>query len=75
MADNFQNTVESLFKGMENFITTKTVVGVMRLRSEIRSSFRWLMCLSVWLHPPSLRIRRITAAEAWAERFRRVQYL
>ena len=27
MADNFQNTVESLFKGMENFITTKTVVG------------------------------------------------
>ena len=27
MADNFQTTVESLFKGMENFITTKTVVG------------------------------------------------
>lgn len=27
MADNFQNTVESLFKGMENFINTKTVVG------------------------------------------------
>lgn len=27
MADNFQSTVESLFKGMENFITTKTVVG------------------------------------------------
>ncbi len=27
MADNFQNTVESLFRGMENFITTKTVVG------------------------------------------------
>jgi uncharacterized spore protein YtfJ len=27
MADNFQGTVESLFKGMENFITTKTVVG------------------------------------------------
>ena len=27
MADNFQNTVESLFKGMENFISTKTVVG------------------------------------------------
>lgn len=27
MADNFQNTVESLFKGMDNFITTKTVVG------------------------------------------------
>lgn len=27
MAENFQNTVESLFKGMENFITTKTVVG------------------------------------------------
>ncbi len=29
MADNnqFQSTVESLFKGMESFITTKTVVG------------------------------------------------
>lgn len=27
MAENFQTTVESLFKGMENFITTKTVVG------------------------------------------------
>lgn len=28
MADNsFNNTVESLFKGMESFITTKTVVG------------------------------------------------
>ena len=27
MADNFQSTVESLFRGMENFITTKTVVG------------------------------------------------
>lgn len=27
MAENFQSTVESLFRGMENFITTKTVVG------------------------------------------------
>ena len=28
MADNsFNNTVESLFKGMDAFITTKTVVG------------------------------------------------
>lgn len=28
MADNsFNSTVESLFKGMDNFITTKTVVG------------------------------------------------
>lgn len=25
--NNFNSTVESLFKGMENFITTKTVVG------------------------------------------------
>lgn len=25
--NNFQSTVSSLFKGMENFITTKTVVG------------------------------------------------
>ena len=28
MAENtFQNTVEALFRGMDNFITTKTVVG------------------------------------------------
>ncbi len=27
MAENFQGTVESLFRGMDNFITTKTVVG------------------------------------------------
>ncbi len=27
MAENFQNTMDSLFKGMEDFITTKTVVG------------------------------------------------
>ena len=25
--NNFDNTVESLFKGMESFITTKTIVG------------------------------------------------
>lgn len=25
--NNFQSTVESLFKGMDSFITTKTVVG------------------------------------------------
>ena len=25
--NNFNSTVESLFKGMDNFITTKTVVG------------------------------------------------
>ena len=27
MADNFEKTVDSLFKGMDSFITTKTVVG------------------------------------------------
>jgi len=27
MTDNFNTTVESLFKGMDSFITTKTVVG------------------------------------------------
>ena len=27
MADNFNTTVESLFKGMESFVSTKTVVG------------------------------------------------
>ena len=27
MAEHFQGTVESLFKGMDNFVTTKTCVG------------------------------------------------
>ena len=27
MEQNFNSTVESLFKGMDNFITTKTVIG------------------------------------------------
>ncbi len=27
MADNFQDTVSSLFEGMDQFLTTKTVVG------------------------------------------------
>ena len=27
MAENFTNTVETLFKGMDSFITSKTVVG------------------------------------------------
>ncbi|MCD8023497.1 MAG: GerW family sporulation protein [Lachnospiraceae bacterium] len=27
MAESFQNTVASLFKGMDNFLTTNTVVG------------------------------------------------
>lgn len=27
MADNFNDTVQSLFKGMDSFLTTKTVVG------------------------------------------------
>ena len=27
MAENFQNNINSLFRGMEEFITTKTVVG------------------------------------------------
>lgn len=27
MAENFNNTVQSLFKGMDSFLTTKTVVG------------------------------------------------
>ena len=29
--NNFTNTVESLFKGMDAFITTKTVVGALAL--------------------------------------------
>ncbi len=27
MAEHFQNTADALFKGMENFVSTKTVVG------------------------------------------------
>ena len=37
--NNFSNTVESLFNGMDSFITTKTVVVLMMEPS----FFRWWM--------------------------------
>ncbi len=40
--NNFDSTVASLFKGMDAFISAKTVL-VMRLRLRIQLSFRLLM--------------------------------
>ena len=49
MADNnFNETVESLFKGMDSFLTTKTVVGLTNLiiaffKLELNGKF-WCGC-------------------------------
>lgn len=78
MADNnFNETVESLFKGMDSFLTTKTVVGeaikfddgtiVLPL---VDVSFVWLPVLSATkknqvIHP---HLRRTMVAVVWVVR-------
>ena len=74
MADNFQNTVESLFKGMENFITTKTVVGDAITVGDTIILPLVDVSFGVAASAKS-EDKKNMAAEAWAERFRRVQYL
>lgn len=65
--NNFQSTVEALFKGMDSFITTKTVVGeAIHINDTIL--LRW------WTYPLALRqehfrrMPRAMAAEEWEER-------
>ena len=63
MAENkntFQTTVESLMKGMDGFVSSKTVV-VSQSRSEKPSFFRWWMCLLVWVPVHSAEKKRKTA--------------
>ena len=61
MSENsFNNTVESLFKGMDSFITTKTVVGDAIHIGD-----------TILFH----RRRRTTELVVWVERFSQVQFL
>ena len=70
MADNsFNNTVESLFKGMDSFITTKTVVG-----EAIHIDDTILLPL-VLRQERFHRKRKITVPEVWVEKSIRVRFL
>ena len=76
MADNsFHTTVESLFKGMDSFITTKTVVGdAIHIGDTIilpLVDVSFGVAAGVFLH----RKRKITVPVVWVERSCRVQFL
>ena len=64
--NNFQSTVEALFKGMDSFITTKTVVG-----DAITVGDTIILPLEPELF---LKAQKITAAVVWAERLLRPQF-
>ena len=66
--NNFQNTVEALFRGMDSFITTKTVVGDAITVGD--TIILPLVDVSFGVAAgASRRTRKITEAAAWAERF------
>ena len=72
MGDNsFHTTVESLFKGMDSFITTKTVVGdAIHIGDTIILP---LVDVSFGVAAGAFsRRRKITVPVVWAERSRRV---
>ena len=62
MGDNsFHTTVESLFKGMDSFITTKTVVGdAIHIGDTI--IYHWWMFPLAWQPERSARRRKINGA-------------
>ena len=72
MADNsFNNTVESSFKGMDSFITTKTVVGdAIHIGDTII-----LPLVDVLRQERFHRKRKITVPEVWGEKSIRVRFL
>ena len=73
MADNsFNNTVESLFKGMDSFITTKTVVGdAIHIGDTIILP---LVDVSFGVAAGAFSAeKKITEPVVWAERFSQVQ--
>ena len=71
MADNsFHTTVESLFKGMDSFITTKTVVG-----DAIHIGDTIILPLVDVSFGVAARKRKITVPVVWVERSCRVQFL
>ena len=74
MADNsFNNTVESLFKGMDSFITTKTVVGdAIHIGDTIILP---LVDVSFGVAAGFHRKRKITVPEVWVEKSIRVRFL
>ena len=75
MADNsFNNTVESLFKGMDSFITTKTVVGdAIHIGDTIILP---LVDVSFGVAAGAFhRKRKITVPEVWGEKSIRVRFL
>ena len=77
MSDNsFNNTVESLFKGMDNFITTKTVIGD-AVRFEDGTIVLPLVDVSFGVAAGAFSddSARITAAVEWVERSSQVPYL
>ena len=66
MGDNsFHTTVESLFKGMDSFITTKTVVG-----DAIHIGDTIILPLA-WQPERSARRRKTMVPVVWAERSHR----
>lgn len=73
MADNsFNNTVESLFKGMDSFITTKTVVGdAIHIGDTIILP---LVDVSFGVAAGAFSAeKKITEPAVWVERFSQVQ--
>ena len=75
MADNsFNNTVESLFKGMDSFITTKTVVGdAIHIGDTIILP---LVDVSfVFRQERFNKKRKIMVPEVWVEKSIRVRFL
>lgn len=71
--NNFQTTVESLFKGMDSFITTKTVVGEAITVGD--TIILPLVDVSFAVEQALFPVRkRITAAAEWAERFLQVLF-
>lgn len=66
MADNkFDTTVSSLFKGMDGFLSAKTVVGE-PVTVMIQLYCRLLMFRSVWLQVLEIMITRIKRPAEWA---------
>ena len=64
--NNFQSTVNSLFKGMDSFITTKTVVGDAITVGD--TIILPLVDVTFGVAAQKMKTRNRTAAVAWAEK-------
>ena len=74
--NSFNNTVEYLFKGMDNFITTKTVIGD-AVRFEDGTIVLPLVDVLEWLPGllPMILRRKIMVEVVWVERSSQVPCL